>query len=144
MLLEAPPLLIPDGWGEQEKRTRAASTTSPHHGPCSGRGGVWLAEPCQREAGRLLTQPTLAALSGTSRHGQHHWHQGAGEPRTDIWQVGLCLWPTPSKAGGPLAGPPCYTTHGPPGTVPGTTLLHPAALNLTEESKASFLSICRI
>ena len=47
--------------------TGEENRASPPHRLCSGRGGLWLAEQCQREAGRLLTQPTLGC---TLRHQQ--------------------------------------------------------------------------
>lgn len=63
---QRPLLLALDGREEPEKR---AGQPGPHLlliGPPLQRGGWWLAEHCKGEAGRLLTQPTLAIPTGGS------------------------------------------------------------------------------
>lgn len=105
-----------------------------------------MAEHCKWEAGRLLTQPTLAVPSGPSSL-RSTIHQGAGDPRAlgervlcprPIWmrRVVLSLATTLqcSESTCPRAHVPGPRSHLCP---------HTAALNHFEVSKSSFLKVCR-
>lgn len=102
VLLRAPPLLIPDSWGEHGRREQSISPSPPLFRKgrvVAGRAvpeGSWQAAD-SAHPGLHPQAPT--ALGSTVHH-------GAGAPQT-FGELGVRLWPALSEAGGPLSGLLC-------------------------------------
>lgn len=134
MLPHPSPSLLWMAGDEPEKANRAAWTTSPQGSAPSGEES-WH---CQRKAGRLLIQPTLAVPSGTCSPWQHH------SPWAWVGQESACSQPVLSLTHHPILLiarlPQCQ--HALSLTPPLTQKsMHPS--NLTKVSKSSFLKVCK-